>query len=117
MTFITKDSGKRAEFESGMVRDTDDGKPRFDLLVPDDVPFEAQFLTRCAALMARGAEKYRARNWEQATSREEWERMRSSAFRHFMQWMAGETDEDHAAAVVFNLLAAETTATKHAESW
>lgn len=27
-----------------------------------------------------------------------------------MQWMCGEADEDHAAAVVFNVLAAESTA-------
>jgi hypothetical protein len=29
-----------------------------------------------------------------------------------MQWMAGETDEDHAAAVMFNIIAHETTAYK-----
>lgn len=117
MTFETKDSGARAEFASGMVRDTDDGKARFDLLVDEELPYEDQFLTRCAQLMARGAGKYGARNWEKANSREEWERMRSSAFRHFMQWMAGMVDEDHAAAVVFNLLAAETTAAKYADGW
>lgn len=117
MTFVTKDSGRRVEFRSGMVRDTDDGKPRFDLLVAEGVPFDAQFLTRCAALMARGAAKYSGRNWERANSRAEWERMRASAFRHFVQWMAGDRDEDHAAAVVFNLLAAETTAAKHSKEW
>ncbi|MFE4332474.1 hypothetical protein ACFRQM_24540 [Streptomyces sp. NPDC056831] len=31
--------------------------------------------------------------------------MKAGAFRHFMQWLTG---EEHAAAVVFNLLAAET---------
>ncbi|MGI5245463.1 dATP/dGTP diphosphohydrolase domain-containing protein [Dactylosporangium sp. CA-139066] len=106
--FETKDSGERAQFASGMVRDTEKGKPRFDLLMPKGVPFREQMLTRFAALMARGAEKYAARNWEQADSEAELERMLSSAFRHFMQWMAGETDEDHAAAVMFNLMAAET---------
>jgi hypothetical protein len=112
MSYVTLDSGKRAEFASGMVRDTDDGKPRFDLLFPVGVPFADQFLTRCAALMARGAAKYAARNWEQADSTVELDRMKSSAARHFAQWVAGEVDEDHAAAVVFNLLAAETTAWK-----
>ena len=70
---------------------------------------DAQFLTRCAELMARGAEKYDSRNWEKASSSEEMERYKSSAYRHFMQWICGETDEDHASAVFFNLLAYEST--------
>lgn len=106
--FQIKDSGERAEFASGMVRDTERGKPRFDLLLPLGVPYTAQFLTRCAAHMAKGGEKYTDRNWEKARGSEELDRYRSSAFRHLMQWMADEADEDHAAAVVFNLLAAET---------
>ena len=109
MSFVTKDSGERAEFASGMVRDTDKGKARFDLLIAEGVPYRHQFLTRCAELMMRGAEKYNDRNWEKANSPEEVARMKSSAFRHFMQWFCGETDEDHAAAVIFNILAAETT--------
>lgn len=110
--FITKDSGERAVFDSGMRRDTEEGKPRFDLFIPEGVPYEDQFFTRIAALMARGAVKYEDRNWEQANSIEELRRMKSSAFRHFMQWFCGDEDEDHAAAAVFNLLAHETTATK-----
>lgn len=108
-TFVTKDSGERAVFDSGMQRDTEDGKARFDLLVAEDVPYEAQLLTRCAELMARGAVKYGDRNWEKANSPEELARMKSSAFRHFMQWFCGETDEDHAAAVFFNIDAYEST--------
>lgn len=108
-SFITKDSGKREHFSSGMQRDTQDGKARWDLLFPLDVPYDAQFLTRVAELLARGAEKYDARNWEQAAGDEELERFKASAFRHLMQWVAGDTDEDHAAAVVFNLLGYETT--------
>lgn len=107
--FITKDSGERALFDSGMQRDTEAGKARFDLLIPLDVPYAEQFLTRVAELMGRGAEKYEDRNWEMANSAAELARMKSSAFRHFMQWVCGETDEDHAAAVVFNLIAHEST--------
>lgn len=110
--YVTKDSGERAVFPSGMVRDTNASKPRFDLLLPEGIPYEQQLLTRFAALMARGAEKYAERNWEQANSLKEINRMRESAFRHLMQWLAGETDEDHAAAVMFNLMAAEATAWK-----
>lgn len=106
--FQTKDSGKRAEYESGMVRDTEDGKARFDLLLPKGVPYANQMLTRFAELMARGAAKYDPRNWEKADGEEELERYRSSALRHLIQWVTGEDDEDHAAAVMFNLLAGET---------
>lgn len=114
--YETKDSGQRAQFDSGMQRDTNAGKPRFDLLVPLNVPYEHQMLTRFAALMERGARKYDPRNWEKANSTEELERMRESAFRHFMAWFAGEIDEDHAAASFFNILAAETTAYKIEEA-
>lgn len=108
MSFETKDSGQRAEYDSGMVRDTEEGKPRFDLLLPEGVPYREQVLTRFAELMARGAQKYNARNWELAQGREELARYKSSALRHLMQWATGEEDEDHAAAVMFNLLAGET---------
>ena len=113
--FVTKDSGERAEFDSGMRRDTDAGKARFDLLVPEGLPYSEQLLTRFAALMGRGAEKYTARNWELANSEEEYARFKASAFRHFMQWYTGERDEDHAAAVLFNLTAAETLRWKLAQ--
>lgn len=49
--FTTKDSGKRQSFDTGMVRDVQDGKPRYDL-----IPTEG--LHRLADLYARGAEKY-----------------------------------------------------------
>lgn len=110
--FITKDSGKRSEYTSGMVRDTDEGKARFDLLFPEDVPYNKQMLTRFADLMARGAAKYAERNWEKGNSQAEIDRAKSSALRHLIQWMTGEDDEDHAAAVMFNILQAETTSKK-----
>jgi hypothetical protein len=105
--FETKDSGARQEYDSGMVRDLETGKPRFDLMMPQGVPYGEQMLTRYAALLARGAEKYGDRNWEKAEGEEELVRARSSAFRHFVQWLCGEDDEDHAAAVMFNLTMAE----------
>lgn len=110
--YETKDSGTRQEYESGMHRDLEDNKPRFDLMIPEGVPFEEQMLTRFARLMQRGAVKYTARNWELADSAEEHARAKSSALRHLMQWFMGETDEDHAAGVMFNLTAAETIAYK-----
>ena len=109
---ITKDSGERSTYDSGMVREPDSGRARFDLLLADGVAYGDQFLVRVAELMARGAVKYSDRNWERASGDAEMERFKSSALRHLIQWASGEEDEDHAAAVVFNLLAYETTKTK-----
>lgn len=103
----TLDSGKRDTYDSGMRRDTQEGKPRFDLILPKSLPYQATMLTRWACLMARGAEKYGDRNWEKGNGSEELERAKASALRHMMQWLSGETDEDHAAAVFFNIAAAE----------
>lgn len=99
-TYTTLDSGARVEFPSGMRRDTDAMKPRYDLI-------DASMLKRWAELMARGAAKYGERNWEKASSPEELQRFKASAFRHFMQWLNGEEDEDHASAILFNVAAAE----------
>lgn len=100
MRFETKDSGQRVDFPSGMRRDTDKGKPRYDLI---DEPM----LTRWAELMARGAEKYGENNWKLANSEEELQRFKASGFRHFIQWIRGDEDEDHAAAILYNVAAAE----------
>ena len=106
--FVTKDSGQRQNYATGMVRDTQEGKPRFDLLLAENMPYEAQFLTRLAALAQRGADKYGERNHEKSRTPEELARFKGSALRHLMQWIAGETDEDHMAAVAMNLFMAES---------
>jgi hypothetical protein len=99
--FVTKDSGERKEFPSGMRRDTDKGKPRYDLIW-------RPILKRWALLMGRGAEKYTANNWQKANSKEEMDRFKASAFRHFMDWINDENnEEDHAVAIFFNVTAVE----------
>ena len=110
--FVTKDSGKRSEYTSGMVRDSNEEKARFDLCIPEGIPYDDQMLTRFAKLMQRGALKYTSRNWEKADGEEELLRFKESALRHMMQWFCGEVDEDHAAAVWFNIMAYETTQSK-----
>ena len=107
MDFNTKDSGERKEFTTGMQRDVETGKPSFDLMLPLEVPYDQQMLTRFAQLLSRGAEKYDERNWEKAETMEELSRFKRSAARHFFQWMTGELDEDHASAVYFNIMGAE----------
>jgi hypothetical protein len=95
--FTVKDSGQRQEFESGMVRDTTTGKVDYSLC------FDGPMFERLAEHLTKGAEKYEARNWMKASGEEELTRFKTSAIRHFMQWMRGERDEDHAAAVFFNI--------------
>lgn len=99
--YVIKDSGKRAEFESGMVRDVQDDKIDYALL------FSGPMLKRWAEHLTKGAKKYDRDNWLKATGDAELQRFRQSAARHFFQWMNGETDEDHAAAVIFNINGAE----------
>jgi len=103
-----KDSGKRVHFSSGMVRDVEDDKPGFHFLIPKNIPYDAQMLTRVAEHLRKGAKKYSPRNWEKGNTDEEAERARESALRHMMQWINGETDEDHAAAIISNVIFAET---------
>jgi len=102
--FITKDSGERQVYNTGMKRDTNKGKPRFDLLWIKDMPYEEQPLYRLAMLMARGAEKYDDRNWEKASTVEERDRYSESRLRHTAQSDCGETDEDHDVAIMFNCM-------------
>lgn len=96
------------QYDSGMLREDKTGKPRFDLMWPEGVPFSSQLLTRFANLLAHGAEVHGDRNWERGYGDEEMAQYKDSCARHHAQWMAGETDEDHAAAVMFNLLGYET---------
>jgi len=96
--FKILDSGLPHEkFASGMERDTPEGKTDYTLVL-DGPMFE-----RWAEHLTTGAKKYAARNWMQANSIKELERFRESALRHFIQVMRGDTDEDHMAAVFFNL--------------
>ena len=96
--FVTKDSGKREEFSTGMKRDVQTDKPRYDLIGSGWA-----LIKRWALLMARGAIKYGELNFEKAATEVEMLRYRSSALRHTIQWFNGETDEDHAAAICFNV--------------
>jgi hypothetical protein len=99
--FETKDSGERIDYPSGMRRDVQEGKVRYDLVDMD-------MFKRWAELMTRGAEKYGDNNWKLANSQEELDRFKASAFRHFMQWFnEWDSEEDHGAAVFFNISAAE----------
>lgn len=116
--FVTKDSGQRAKFDTGAVRDTQEGKPRYEEIpIPflkelalklesepdarlDLVPVRA--LLRVAALYGRGAKKYAPRNWEKGMPLK---RALASLLRHAFQWAEGDREEDHLAAVAWNAFA------------
>ena len=104
--FKIKDSGERKKFDSGMVRDITEGKIDYSL-IRDGVMFK-----RWASHITKGAIKYAKRNWMKASGEEEYERFKESACRHFEQWLNGDIDEDHAAAVFFNINGAEYVLTK-----
>ena len=100
--FTVKDSGARQEFSSGMVRDTAEGNVDFTAIL------DGPMFDRWAAHLTKAKEKYPdvapgVANWTLASGMEEMIRFRKSAFRHFRQWLRGDTDEDHAAAVMFNM--------------
>jgi hypothetical protein len=108
--FVTRDSGVKAEYESGMRRDARAGKPHMELLIPEGVPFEEQMLVRLGHLYARGEEKYGSRNWEKACTEKELGHLYGSLLDHVWHTIIGTQDgEDHAAAVLFNLIAVENT--------
>lgn len=90
--FILKDSGKREDFNTGSVRDTQDGKPRYDL-IPEEP------LYRLAMVYSRGCKKYGERNWEKG---QPISRFTASMERHLHAWKRGEIDEDHLSQMVWN---------------
>lgn len=97
--FNVKDHGVRENMKTGSVRDTQAGKPRFDLI-------PATCLTKLALHYGAGAEKYDERNWEKGQSIT---RYMSSAERHFQYFKMGLTDENHLMACVWNLFCIDWT--------
>ena len=104
--FTIKDSGARAEFSGGMVRDTEEGKDDWSNLRIGPMP------RRIVRHLTLGREKYPdpapgIPNWTLGRGLEVWLRARASFGRHQDAWLAGKTDEDHAAGIYFNMNLAE----------
>lgn len=93
MNYEIKDSGKRQKFPTGSVRDTSEGKGRFDLLSPIA-------LDRLAQHTEKGIQKYGERNWELG---QPVARFLDSAVRHIYDYIEGKRDEDHLAAAMWNM--------------
>ena len=94
--YITKDSGTRREYDTGSVRDKQEGKGFF-YLIP------AGPLQQLADLYERGARKYGPGNWSKGQPL--MASFYDSAMRHLNQLKAGEPLENHAISVCWNMFA------------
>ncbi len=81
-------------FDSGAQRDSNENKIRPDLISP-------LMLKALGRVLADGAKHYGERNWEKGIPNEVF---KESAARHYLSWMNNETDEDHAAKLIFNIM-------------
>lgn len=97
---------KNRKFDTGAQRDTGEGKLRMSL-VPQ------QELKRVMKRYLDGAEKYGENNWMQGMPLSVYY---DCAHRHLEAWWRGEDSEDHAAAVVWNMLCAMFTETRAHET-
>ena len=96
-----KDSGERQDFGTGAVRDTQEGKGRYDLLPPSAI-------FAIARVFEEGGKKYKARNYESGMPLS---RFIDSALRHMFKHLEGYRDEPHMAQAAWNILAYIHTAT------
>lgn len=87
-------SGDQEQWDTGAVRDSQDGKARYDLIDPG-------FLLRFAEHMRKGAEHYGEHNWTMGIPSS---RYLASLMRHVEAYRRGERDEDHLAAIAFNVM-------------
>lgn len=113
------DSGAREVAPNGFTREPDADKTDMSWLFTIDglelVPRE--LFERVAAHYAAGAQKYSADNWRGGTRPEDLARYRRSLTRHLFAWMRHEHDEDHAAAVIWNIITYEINYAVAAEEW
>lgn len=107
--FIVADSGQREEYTTGMRRDTEEGKVDWTFL------FDGPMAKRYAEHLRKGAAKYGRNNWMLAATREEYDRFARSLLRHVVSYLEGDTTEDHAAAIWFNVNARENCANQMGE--
>lgn len=105
------DSGARESFATGMVREPNLSRGRYDLITPVGLlntmlnmtnpnNLTSLVLKRLAIHYERGAMKYADRNWEKGGPLS---RHLNSAFRHLNNVLEGDTSEDHYAACIWNL--------------
>jgi hypothetical protein len=103
------DSGEREVAPSGFTREPDIGRRDMSWLfeIPGLELVPRELFERMARHYAAGAAKYSADNWRKGTRPQDLERYRRSLVRHLFAWMRHENDEDHAAAVIWNIITYE----------
>ena len=104
--FVVKDGGDKKEFDSGMQRNLSKHRLRYSRV------FDGPMLARWAEHLNKGAVIYPdgpdgSPNWMKADGMDEYRRFIESALSHFVDVLEGKRDEDHVAAVFFNLNGAE----------
>jgi len=101
-----QDNGSRKLYPTGFIKEID-GKPYLTWLfeTPGIELVPRELIERVAALMVLGARKYAPDNWRLGTSPEALQEYRNSLARHIIAWYRGDNDEDHGAAVIFNIIA------------
>ena len=87
-------SDSKTTFDTGAQRDTAEGKGRPSLISP-------VLIHRLGVILEKGAEHYGADNWMKGMP---YRRTADSMIRHIYQWLAGDTEEDHLAAVCFGAM-------------
>lgn len=97
-----KDSGERVTYASGSMRDPSTGKIKWSRIT------FGPMMRRWAQHLTTAEAKYPdptpgVPNFMLIETEEERIRYKESAFRHFMSWFHEDTDEDHAAAIFFNV--------------
>ena len=90
---MKEEYGKRT-FDTGAVRDSNEGKSRPDLISP-------YFTERLGFRLAEGAKKYEENNWKKGIPDEAF---LESLERHLVAYKMGKTDEDHLSALAFNCM-------------
>ena len=80
----------------GFTRSSDEGKVDYSLI-------PSYLLYRLAKLYTEGAKVHGRNNWKKGTSQEALESFQASATRHFFCWLELKEDEDHEAALIFNM--------------
>lgn len=137
-----KDSGERREFDTGAVRDIQEGKGRCDLLPLDvvydktlsaierfketgeefhlqDAMYEAKFFPDFSTMLLEvskhfeeGAKKYGEHNWQKGIPTKCYI---DSAVRHYLKHLRGDKDEPHDRAFIWNILCCAWTCKHMAE--
>lgn len=95
----TKNNWKNILYENWVKREDKTDKIRYDLI-------PTEMLTRLAGLYTRWAKIYWDRNMENGNL-DYMETCKQSAWRHFIQWIEWQQDEDHAMALVWNIFTYE----------